>query len=120
MKDRGFGRIINIGSEVFELGNPRFANYVAAKEAQLGLTRSWARELAPTGIRVNLVAPGWIPTDRHADATQDELDSYTQDVPMKRMGSLRDIAKIVAFLPSDAAGFITGQRFSVNRGNTLA
>jgi 3-oxoacyl-[acyl-carrier protein] reductase len=120
MKQRGFGRIINIGSEVFELGNPRFANYVSAKGAQLGLTRSWARELAPTGITVNLVAPGWIPTERHADATQEELDSYAADVPMKRMGKAEDIAKIVAFLASDAAGFITGQRFSVNGGNTLA
>ena len=58
MKSRGFGRIIQIGSEVFELGNPMFANYVAAKGAQLGQTRSWARELATTGITVNLVAPG--------------------------------------------------------------
>jgi 3-oxoacyl-[acyl-carrier protein] reductase len=120
MKQRGFGRIINIGSEVFELGNSRFANYVSAKGAQLGLTRSWARELAPTGITVNLVAPGWIPTERHADATQEELDRYAADVPMKRMGKAEDIAKIVAFLASDAAGFITGQRFSVNGGNTLA
>jgi 3-oxoacyl-[acyl-carrier protein] reductase len=120
MKERGFGRIINIGSEVFELGNPRFANYVSAKGAQLGLTRSWARELAPTGITVNLVAPGWIPTERHADATQDELDTYAANVPMKRRGSPEDVAKIVAFLASDAAGFITGQRFSVNGGNTLA
>jgi 3-oxoacyl-[acyl-carrier protein] reductase len=120
MKDRGFGRIINIGSEVFELGNPRFANYVAAKGAQLGLTRSWARELAPTGITVNLVAPGWIPTDRHANATREELDSYSQNVPMKRMGSMRDVAKVVAFLSSDDAAFITGQKFSVNGGNTLA
>jgi 3-oxoacyl-[acyl-carrier protein] reductase len=120
MKDRGFGRIINIGSEVFELGNPRFANYVAAKGAQLGLTRSWARELAPTGITVNLVAPGWIPSERHADATQDERDSYARDVPMKRMGRPEDIARMVAFLSSDAAGFITGQKFSVNGGNTLA
>ena len=120
MKERGFGRIINIGSEVFELGNPRFANYVAAKGAQLGLTRSWARELAPTGITVNLVAPGWIPTERHVDADQEEMDSYTANVPMKRMGIPKDIAKTVAFLASDAANFITGQRFSVNGGNTLA
>jgi 3-oxoacyl-[acyl-carrier protein] reductase len=120
MKERGFGRVINIGSEVFELGNPRFANYVSAKGAQLGLTRSWARELAPTGITVNLVAPGWIPTERHADATQEELDSYTANVPMKRMGRREDVAKMVAFLASDAARFITGQRFSVNGGNTLA
>jgi 3-oxoacyl-[acyl-carrier protein] reductase len=120
MKHRGFGRIVNIGSEVFELGNPRFANYVAAKGAQLGLTRSWARELAPTGITVNLVAPGWIPTERHADATQDELDSYARNVPMRRMGCPEDIARMVAFLSSDAAGFITGQKFTVNGGNTLA
>ena len=120
MKERGFGRIINIGSEVFELGNPRFANYVAAKGAQLGLTRSWARELAPTGITVNLVAPGWIPTERHVDANQEEMNSYTANVPMQRMGVPKDIAKMVAFLASDAAGFITGQRFSVNGGNTLA
>jgi 3-oxoacyl-[acyl-carrier protein] reductase len=120
MRERGFGRIIQVGSEVFELGNPRFANYVAAKGAQLGLTRSWARELAPNGITVNLVAPGWIPTERHAEATKDELDAYAYDVPMKRMGEARDIAKMVAFLASDAAGFITGQKFSVNGGNTLA
>jgi 3-oxoacyl-[acyl-carrier protein] reductase len=120
MKERGFGRIINIGSEVFELGNSRFANYVAAKGAQLGLTRSWAHELAPTGITVNLVAPGWIPTERHADASQEDLESYAANVPMKRMGTPEDVAKVVAFLASDAAGFITGQRFSVNGGNTLA
>jgi 3-oxoacyl-[acyl-carrier protein] reductase len=120
MKERGFGRIINIGSEVFELGNPRFANYVAAKGAQLGLTRSWARELAQTGITVNLVAPGWIPTERHADASQEDLESYSANVPMKRMGTLEYVAKVVAFLASDAAGFMTGQKFSVNGGNTLA
>jgi 3-oxoacyl-[acyl-carrier protein] reductase len=107
MKEHGFGRIIQIGSEVFEIGNPKFANYVAAKGPQLGLTRSWARELAPTGIRVNLVAPGWIPTERHADAAQDE--SYARSVPMQHMGNEKDIAKMVAFLASDDSGFITGR-----------
>jgi len=119
MKAHRYGRVIQIGSEVFELGNPRFANYVAAKGAQLGLTRSWSRELAPHGITVNLVAPGWIPTERHADATTEELEDYRQSVPMKRMGDGADVAKIVAFLASESAGFVTGQRIAVNGGLTL-
>jgi 3-oxoacyl-[acyl-carrier protein] reductase len=120
MKARGFGRIINIGSEVVELGNARFANYVAAKAAQLGLTRSWATELAVSGITVNLVAPGWIPTERHFEATSAEMDAYIAGVPMKRMGMAEDVGRMVAFLAGPEAGFITGQKLSVNGGNTLA
>ncbi len=120
MRQRGFGRIINIGSEVMELGNPRFANYVAAKGAQLGITRSWARELGPTGITVNLVAPGWIPVERHAEANAEELEAYRLGVPLGYQGAPTDIAKMVAFLASDEARFITGQKFSVNGGNTLS
>jgi 3-oxoacyl-[acyl-carrier protein] reductase len=119
MKSRRFGRIIQIGSEVFELGNPMFANYVAAKGAQLGQTRSWARELGPTGITVNLVAPGWIRTERHLHSSQAEMDAYTERVPMKHMGSAEDVANTVAFLASDAGKFISGQKISVNGGNTL-
>ncbi len=119
MKSRGFGRIIQIGSEVFEIGNPMFANYVAAKGAQLGQTRSWARELGPTGITVNLVAPGWIPTERHLHASHADMDAYTERVPMKHMGTAEDVANTVAFLASDAGRFITGQKISVNGGNTL-
>jgi len=119
MKSRGYGRIIQIGSEVFEIGNPTFAHYVAAKGAQLGQTRSWARELGATGITVNLVAPGWIPTERHLHSTQAEMDSYTEKVPMKHMGTPEDVANTVAFLASDAGRFITGQKISVNGGNTV-
>jgi 3-oxoacyl-[acyl-carrier protein] reductase len=120
MKAKRSGRIIHIGSEVFERGVPEFSNYVSAKGAQLGLTRSWAMELAAWGITVNLVAPGWIPTERHANDPQSAKDAYAAAVPLRHMGRPEDVAEAVAFLASDAAGFITGQKLSVNGGNTLA
>jgi 3-oxoacyl-[acyl-carrier protein] reductase len=120
MKAKRAGRIINLGSEVFERGVPEFSNYVSAKGAQLGLTRSWAMELAAWGITVNLVAPGWIPTERHAGDPQEAKDAYAAAVPLRHMGRPEDVAEAVAFLASDAAGFITGQKLSVNGGNTLA
>lgn len=119
MKQRKYGRIINIGSEVFERGVPEFSQYVAAKGAQLGLTRSWAMELAKWNITVNLVAPGWIPTERHINDSQELKDAYAKAVPLGHMGVPQDIGEAVAFLASDAAKFITGQKLSVNGGNTL-
>jgi NAD(P)-dependent dehydrogenase (short-subunit alcohol dehydrogenase family) len=83
------------------------------------LTRSWARELGPDGITVNLVAPGWIPVERHADASADDIAAYLAEVPMGRMGTIDDIADTVAFLASDRTGFITGQRITVNGGHTI-
>jgi NAD(P)-dependent dehydrogenase (short-subunit alcohol dehydrogenase family) len=119
MKERKYGRIIQIGSEVFESGLAPFSNYVSAKGAQLGLTRSWAKELGPWGITVNIVSPGWIPVERHADIPDSSKQGYASQVPLGRQGVPDDVAQMVAFLASDAANFITGQKISVNGGNTL-
>ena len=119
MRERGFGRVIQIGSEVVELGNARFANYVAAKAAQLGQTRSWARELGASGITVNLVAPGWIPTERAFEASEADKVAYAQGVALRRMGLPEEVGRVVAFLASDDASFVTGQKIAVNGGNTL-
>ncbi len=120
MKARRFGRFINIGSEVVEMGDIRFAHYVAAKAALLGMTRSWARELGEWGVTVNLVAPGWIPVERTADWPAELLTQYQAGVPLKRQGTPAEIGAAVAYLASDEAGFVTGQKLSVNGGNTLS
>jgi 3-oxoacyl-[acyl-carrier protein] reductase len=120
MKKVRWGRIINIGSEVVELGNADFSAYVAAKGAMLGLTRAWASEFGPWQITVNNVAPGWIPVERHADTPQSSLDGYAAQLPLRRQGVPADIADAVAFIASDASRFITGQTLAVNGGNTFS
>jgi 3-oxoacyl-[acyl-carrier protein] reductase len=119
MKQRKWGRIINLGSEAFEKGVAEFSSYTSAKGAQVGLTRSWAMELATFGITVNIVSPGWIPTERHKDEPEQNIRAYAATVPMRRLGVPDDVGNAVAFLASDAANFITGQRLSVNGGNSL-
>ncbi len=119
MKAARWGRIINIGSEVFELGNADFSAYVAAKGAMLGLTRAWATELGPWQITVNNVAPGWIPVERHAGTPQSSLDGYAAQLPLRRQGVPAEIADAVAFIASDDSRFITGQTLAVNGGNTF-
>jgi 3-oxoacyl-[acyl-carrier protein] reductase len=119
MKQRRFGRIINIGSEVFRRGVPNFSPYVAAKGAQTGWTRSMASELAPWQITVNIVSPGWIPVERHRDDPQAQKDAYKALIPMQRWGVPADVGGVVAFLVSDAASFITGQDIAVNGGLTV-
>lgn len=116
---RKSGRVINIGSEIAELGNPYFGNYAAAKGAMLSMTRSWANELGPENITVNLVAPGWIPVERHGDVEKSALESYGSQVPLGYLGKPRTISDAVAFLASDQADFITGQKIAVNGGRTF-
>ncbi|WP_432253385.1 SDR family NAD(P)-dependent oxidoreductase [Streptomyces sp. HNM1019] len=119
MKTLGGGRVIQIGSDAFHRALPGMSAYVAAKGAQLGLTRSWARELGPHNITVNLVAPGWVPVERHASATEEELRAYASEVPLRRTGTPAEVAATVSFLASAAAGFITGECLSINGGHTM-
>jgi len=118
MKEKGWGRIINISSEVYQLSVSPFSAYVSAKGGQIGWTRSMSRELAPHGITVNTVNPGWIPTERHENDPQEEKDAYLSQIPAGRWGTPSDVGEAVAYFASEEAGFITGQTLCVNGGNS--
>ncbi len=119
MRELGGGRFIHIGSDSFERALPGASAYNAAKGAQIGLARTWARELGPYGITVNVVAPGWIPVERHGEITAENSAGYVRDVPLGRLGRPEDIADVVSFVASDAARFVTGERITVNGGHTI-
>lgn len=118
MKERHWGRFINITSEVFQRSVSPFSAYVAAKGAQIGWSRSMSRELAPFGITVNMVAPGWIPVERHENDPQSEKDAYRALIPANRWGTPQDVADAVLYLASPEASFVTGQTICVNGGMT--
>jgi NAD(P)-dependent dehydrogenase (short-subunit alcohol dehydrogenase family) len=119
MRRLGGGRIVQIGSDLFERSAPGMSAYSAAKGAQLSLTRTWARELGPLGITVNVVAPGWIPVERHAAVDPRFVEAYRSEVPLGRMGTPAEVADVVAFLASEGARFITGERITVNGGHVM-
>ena len=119
MRRLGGGRIVQIGSDLFERSEPGMSAYSAAKGAQFSLTRTWARELGPFGITVNVVAPGWIPVERHAGIDPAVVEAYRREVPLGRMGTPAEVADVVAFLASDGARFVTGERITVNGGHAM-
>jgi 3-oxoacyl-[acyl-carrier protein] reductase len=118
MKQR-YGRIVNIASIVGVSGNPGQANYVAAKAGVIGLTKTAARELASRNITVNAVAPGFITTDM-TDRLSEELKAeMLKQIPLARFGEPEDVAKVVSFLVSDAASYMTGQTLHVDGGMVM-
>jgi len=118
MKQKRWGRIINIASEVFQRAVAPFSAYVAAKGGQIGWSRSMSRELAPYGITVNIASPGWIPVERHENDSQADKDAYRALIPAGRWGVPQDVADAVLYLASEEASFVTGQTICVNGGMT--
>lgn len=110
------GRIINISSVVGITGNPGQANYAASKAGIIGFSKSIAKELAPRGILVNVVAPGFIDTDMTSVLGEKVKDNILSQIPLGRYGSPEDVAKLVTFLASDDNQYITGQVINIDGG----
>jgi 3-oxoacyl-[acyl-carrier protein] reductase len=116
MVSQGGGCILSTSSIVAHYGNFGQTNYVATKAGVIGMTKTWARELGPSGIRVNAVAPGFTATEMIQTVPQKVIDAIKDRTPMRRLGEPEDIANTFLFLASDEATFITGQVISVDGG----
>jgi acetoacetyl-CoA reductase len=120
MRERGFGRIVNISSINGQKGQMGQTNYSAAKAGMIGFTRALAQEGAFKGVTVNAVAPGYIATEMVSAMSDDVLKKITAQIPVGRLGSAEEIGDCVAFLADENAGFITGAVLSANGGQYFA
>ena len=111
-----FGRVINISSVAGLMGNSGQVNYSSSKSAIVGFSRSLAKELGSRNITSNVVAPGFIETDMTTFLNDDEKVEVSKNIPMRRFGTVQDVAKCIVFLASDEANYITGQTISVDGG----
>ncbi|SEH43930.1 acetoacetyl-CoA reductase [Magnetospirillum fulvum] len=119
MRERGFGRIVNIGSINGQAGQYGQANYAASKSGIHGFTKALAQEGAARGVTVNAIAPGYVDTDMVRSVPAPVLEKIVARIPAGRLGRAEDIARAVMFLVSDDADFITGSTISVNGGQHM-
>lgn len=119
MKERGWGRIVNIGSINGQAGQYGQVNYAAAKSGIHGFTKALAQEGARCGITVNAIAPGYIDTDMVAAVPDNVLEKIVAKIPVGRLGHAEEIARGVSFLCSEDAGFVTGSTMSINGGQHM-
>ncbi|HKJ73297.1 MAG TPA: acetoacetyl-CoA reductase, partial [Alphaproteobacteria bacterium] len=119
MRERKFGRIVNISSINGQKGQMGQVNYSAAKAGIIGFSKALAQEGARYGITVNTLAPGYTETDMVAAVPQKVLDSIVAQIPIGRLGSVEDVARGVAFLCSEDAGWITGSTLTINGGHYM-
>lgn len=119
MVERGWGRIVNIGSINGQAGQYGQVNYAAAKSGIHGFTKALAQEGAKKGVTVNAIAPGYIDTDMVAAVPAPVLEKIVAKIPVGRLGQAQEIARGVVFLTSDEAGFVTGSTMSINGGQHM-
>ena len=119
MKERGWGRIVNIGSINGQAGQYGQVNYAAAKSGIHGFTKALAQEGARYGITVNAIAPGYIDTDMVSAVPENVLEKIVARIPVGRLGHAEEIARAVAFLCAEDAGFVTGSTMSINGGQHM-
>lgn len=116
MRDRGWGRVVNFASMAGKDGNPNLSPYSAAKAAVIGLTKSVGKELATTGVIVNVIAPAVFATPMNADTEPGVLAHISSLIPMKRIGRPEEVSELVAFLASDQVSFSTGAVYDISGG----
>ena len=119
MVNRKSGNIVNISSLWGVVGGSCETVYTASKAAVIGYTKALAKELGPSGIRVNCVAPGFIRTEMNARFSEEEIASFAEETPLCRVGGPQDVAKAVFFLATDMSDFITGQTLCVDGGRSV-
>ena len=116
MVSQRYGRVINITSVVAQMGNPGQVNYASSKAGIIGFTKALAREVASRNITVNAIAPGFIETDMTAEVGPEMKKELRKKIPLKRLGSVEDVAYGVLFLASKEAGYVTGHVLNINGG----